>query len=51
MINQKTGTANLLECKRCHDTFCYICNKPVADNSHYVGNGNCKEQSNAYDDL
>lgn len=50
-LNQKHGTLNLLNCKKCAEGFCYICNKAVAGMKHYQGTSQCHENSDHYMDF
>jgi hypothetical protein len=52
-INEKKTKVNSLECKKCGQIFCYICNKPnAAGMSHYQGaKSTCHYESEHWCDL
>ena len=47
----KKGESNNLECKICHENFCYICNKSITGDIHFQEKETCRAMSNPYDDL
>ena len=50
-INPKQGRDNKMTCGKCHQLFCYICNKKIQDESHYLGQSSCHATSDAWTDI